>query len=80
MSTTAMSGESDVLLREGGTSTQIAVHFAELQPDFGLSANASRDRPAAEKIMEWFTRSMQRLSEIEMDRGTTLMSGNGEGE
>jgi hypothetical protein len=63
------------LLREGATSTQIAGHFAELQPGFGLSANASRDGLAAEKIMEWFTQSMQRLGEIETSRGTTLKSG-----
>ena len=58
-------GQIRRLLREGATSTEVVAHFAELQPRFSLPAHTSRDELAAEKIVEWFKRSMRRLSEIE---------------
>jgi hypothetical protein len=61
-------GQIGRLLREGATSTEVVERFAELQPRFGLPANTSRDELTAEKIVEWFRRSMQRLSEIETSR------------
>lgn len=62
-------GQIGHLLCEGATSTEVVAHFAELQPRFGLPANTSRDELAAEKIVEWFKRSMRRLGEIETRRG-----------
>jgi hypothetical protein len=53
-------------LREGATQEELADYFSE--QDFGLELNRARDQLAAEKAVEWFTRSMARLSEIEESR------------
>jgi hypothetical protein len=59
-------GQVGRLLREGAGEEQVAAYFSE--HDFGVGPHRDADRLAARKVVEWFTRSMERLSELQKHR------------
>ncbi len=57
-------GQVGHLLREGANQDDLVAYFAGLMPHIGSPVNPTRDRVAAEKVLEWFEESMRRLSLI----------------
>ena len=57
-------GQIGRLLREGATKSDVAAHFAELAPRFGMLPAPAGDDVAAAKVVDWFEQSMRRLGEM----------------
>jgi hypothetical protein len=56
-------GQVGRLLREGASHEGLADYFSK--HDFGLPPNRARDTLAAKQTLEWFSRSMARLGELD---------------
>lgn len=51
-------------LREGASEHDLVEHFAGLMLGFGLSVREARDRVAAQQILTWYRKSMERVREL----------------